>query len=211
MMNLILGLTGSVASIKLDELVEKLLAAFGDELRICIVPTSNALHFVPDLRVKYDAGGLTERLAFLSGDQSNRRVVYFLDEDEWSSWSKRNDPVLHIELRKWAHMMLIAPLDANTLAKIANGLCDNLLTSVARAWDMKLAKNNQKPVIVCPAMNTCMYEHPLTKIQLDLICNQFGFILVDSISKKLMCNDVGIGAMASTDSIVQTCLDIYKT
>ena len=49
--------------------------------------------------------------------------------------SQRGDPVLHIELRKWADICLIAPLSANTLAKIANGLADNLLTSTLRAWD----------------------------------------------------------------------------
>ena len=46
------------------------------------------------------------------------------------AWQKRGDPVLHIELRKWADVMVIAPLDANTLAKIATGLCDNLLVGL---------------------------------------------------------------------------------
>ena len=46
------------------------------------------------------------------------------------AWTKRGDPVLHIELRRWADILVIAPLDANTLAKIANGLCDNLLVSM---------------------------------------------------------------------------------
>ena len=59
------------------------------------------------------------------------------DEEEWEAWKKRGDPVLHIELRKWAHVLLITPLSANTLAKISNGICDNLLTQVCRAWDMK--------------------------------------------------------------------------
>lgn len=44
-------------------------------------------------------------------------------------WKGRSDPVLHIELRRWADLMLVAPLDANTLAKLANGICDNLLVS----------------------------------------------------------------------------------
>lgn len=44
-------------------------------------------------------------------------------------WRGRSDPVLHIELRRWADLMLVAPLDANTLAKLANGICDNLLVS----------------------------------------------------------------------------------
>ena len=50
-----------------------------------------------------------------------------------------------------------------------------------------------------------MYTHPLTKIQLDMLVNQFGFKLVDSISKLLMCNDFGIGAMASLHAIVDSC------
>ena len=57
------------------------------------------------------------------------------DEEEWHQWQKKGDPVLHIELRKWADLLIVAPLSANTLAKMAQGLCDNCLTSVVRAWD----------------------------------------------------------------------------
>lgn len=49
------------------------------------------------------------------------------------------DPVVHIELRRWADALVIAPLSANTLAKLAGGLCDNLLTCVVRAWDVRWA------------------------------------------------------------------------
>ena len=96
--------------------------------------------------------------------------------------------------------MLIAPLDANTLAKLSNGICDNLLTCVVRAWDIENIK--QKPIIICPAMNTCMYNHPITKNQLTQLTNQFGFSLVDSIEKILICGDSGIGAMANIETIV---------
>ena len=51
----------------------------------------------------------------------------FFDEDEWNIWKKKGDPVLHIELRKISDLYLIAPLSANTLAKISNGFCDNLI------------------------------------------------------------------------------------
>ena len=67
--------------------------------------------------------------------------------------------MLHIELRKLASILIIAPLSANTMGKIANGLCDNLLTCIARCWDLK-----RNPFIVAPAMNTMMYEHPITEI-----------------------------------------------
>lgn len=55
------------------------------------------------------------------------------NEDEWHAWKEVGDPVLHIELRRWADCLLIAPLSANTLAKIAQGFCDNLLTCVVRS------------------------------------------------------------------------------
>eukprot|EP00882_Tetradesmus_deserticola_P031716 GHRQ01035878.1.p1 GENE.GHRQ01035878.1~~GHRQ01035878.1.p1 ORF type:complete len:167 (-),score=6.84 GHRQ01035878.1:971-1471(-) len=57
------------------------------------------------------------------------------DEAEWHEWSKVGDPVMHIELRRWADVLIIAPLSANSLAKLANGMCDNLVTCIARAWD----------------------------------------------------------------------------
>jgi phosphopantothenoylcysteine decarboxylase len=196
--NLLLGITGSVASIKLNELIELLISKLN--VNICIIPTENALHFVPDFD-RYIKNDLNERLNHLKSNSNEPIIFSFIDQDEWSSWSKRTDPVLHIELRKWAHLMLIAPLDANTLAKISNGLCDNLLTCVVRAWDLENIK--EKPVIICPAMNTCMYKHPLTRAQLKILTETFGFSLIDSIEKILVCGDSGIGAMANLDTIVE--------
>ena len=93
---------------------------------------------------------------------------------------------------------MIAPLSANTLAKLANGLCDNLLTCVCRAW-------KDKPLLVCPAMNTAMWEHPITARQLNDLTS-FGYHIVQPIEKRLACGDVGMGAMASVDTIVETVL-----
>lgn len=63
------------------------------------------------------------------------------------AWQKRGDPVIHIDLRKWADILLIAPLDANTLAKISHGICDNLLVSAydrkAYIRSMCLSKSNK--------------------------------------------------------------------
>ncbi|KAI4471088.1 homo-oligomeric flavin containing cys decarboxylase family [Holotrichia oblita] len=91
-------------------------------------------------------------------------IKMFDDCNEWTMWQKRGDPVLHIELGKWADIFLIAPLDANSLANWRmQGLCDNLLTCTARAWDIS------KPLILCPAMNTKMYNHPITDVHLKLL------------------------------------------
>ncbi|KAL1233508.1 Phosphopantothenoylcysteine decarboxylase [Trichinella pseudospiralis] len=112
------------------------------------------------------------------------------------AWKRRGDPILHVQLRRWADILVIAPLDANSMAKISSGICDNLLTSLVRAWDCA------KPVYICPAMNTYMWEHPLTYKQMDKLKNLFGFKEVPCIEKELMCGDRGYGAMASVDMIV---------
>ena len=107
----------------------------------------------------------------------------------------RGDPVLHIELRKWADLLVIAPLSANTLGKLSNGLADNLLTCVARAWDFS------KPCLVAPAMNTYMWDHPVTKPSLDRL-KEWGYVEIPCIEKVLMCKDKGKGAMAEPLTIV---------
>ncbi|XP_075821894.1 phosphopantothenoylcysteine decarboxylase isoform X4 [Microtus pennsylvanicus] len=110
-------------------------------------------------------------------------------------WKRRSDPVLHIDLRRWADLMLVAPLDANTLGKVASGICDNLLTCVIRAWDLT------KPLLFCPAMNTAMWEHPLTAQQVGML-KAFGYVEIPCVSKKLVCGDQGLGAMAEVETIV---------
>lgn len=110
------------------------------------------------------------------------------------------DPILHIDLRNWADLMLIAPLSAHTLAKIANGLCDDTLSCVVRAWSF------EKPLILAPAMNTAMWDHPLTKRQLDEV-QSFGrkdssVHIVAPQVKLLACGELGNGALAEVDEII---------
>ncbi|XP_071297940.1 phosphopantothenoylcysteine decarboxylase isoform X3 [Agelaius tricolor] len=105
--HVLLGVTGSVAALKLPLLVAELLKIPGLEVKV--VTTERAKHF-------YNAQEIP--------------VTLYGDEEEWQLWKGRSDPVLHIELRRWADLMVVAPLDANTLAKVANGICDNLLAEV---------------------------------------------------------------------------------
>ena len=118
-------------------------------------------------------------------------------EDEWRSWQRLGDDVLHIELRKWADVLVIAPLSAHTLAKIANGFCGDTLSCVCRAWKLPTTS-----VHVAPAMNTAMWEHPLTSQQLDTL-RSWGIRIVEPQEKLLACGDFGNGALAPVESIVR--------
>ncbi|KAG6452875.1 phosphopantothenoylcysteine decarboxylase [Manduca sexta] len=179
--------TGSVAALKLPLLVKSLLTKpdknFNFEVRVLV--TEHAKHF------------------FKTSDIPSQVPVYD-DSTEWNAWKDRGDPVLHIELGKWADLMVIAPLDANTLAKMAQGICDNLVTCTTRAWDMK------KPLIFCPAMNTRMWEHPITAKQVQTL-KEWGHIEMPPISKQLICGDTGVGAMAEVDDIVKRILSILSS
>ncbi|XP_057658089.1 phosphopantothenoylcysteine decarboxylase [Diorhabda carinulata] len=184
MVNILIGCTGSVATIKLPSIIQQIIAsniASSSEIRVCL--TESSKHFLKN-----------ENL-----DDTN----VYVDSDEWEAWTNRGDPVLHIELAKWADLLIIAPLDANTLAKMSNGICDNLLTCVIRAWDI------MKPLIFCSAMNTKMYEHPLTSQQITIL-KSFGYLEVPVVSKKLMCGDVGPGAMAEVETIVEYIKNIVE-
>jgi phosphopantothenoylcysteine decarboxylase len=146
--NVLLGVTGSVAALLTPALYE-LLRRAGHQVKV--VATGPSLYFFdPAVLDPLDP----------RHPQRNPEVVV-LDEDEWPGreagrrW-QRGEPVLHIRLRRWAELLLIAPLDANTLAKLANGLSDNCLTCVWRAWEPA------RPVVLAPAMNTLMWQHPLT-------------------------------------------------
>ena len=171
--NILIGVTGSVAAIKLELLVERLKQDVPDS-SITVICTKNALKFVDSTRI--DAKVIT-------------------DEQEWASWQKVGDPVLHIDICKWGHILVIAPLDANTLAKVACGICDNLLTCVVRAW------RRERPLLFAPAMNSFMYDHPITEQQINTL-RQFGYELIPPVEKHLACGDFGIGAMAPVESIV---------
>lgn len=133
-------------------------------------------------------------------DDEQGKITIVRDHDEWEAWDVVGDSVRHIELKDWADVMLLAPLSANTLGKLANGLADNLLTCIARAWI------TTKPFLFAPAMNTDMWSHPITARQLRLL-NELGYKMIPPVEKKLACGVVGNGGLATVDSIVAFTLD----
>jgi len=171
-MNYLLGVTGSVASI----LVQRLIKEFSAIGSMKVVATQTAKRFFkPEFQI------------------CNQEV--YDDDSEWLMWEDKGE-VLHINLRRWANCLVLAPLSANTLAKMANGICDNLLTSTLRAWD------TNRPIIIAPAMNTMMWEHPLTQRHLDEIKNIYPNLqIVPPVTKKLACGDYGVGALAQIEDI----------
>lgn len=167
-MNVLLGVTGSVAAVLTPKLVD-ILSKNGHI--VTVVMTNTAPKFLKE------------------------KIPYYKDEDEWSTFNEIGDPILHIELRKWADVFLIAPCTMNTMAKIANGLCDNLLTNIARAWDYS------KPFCIAPACNTFMWDNITTAQQIEII-KGLSIDVIPPISKTLACGDTGVGAMADIKTIV---------
>jgi phosphopantothenoylcysteine decarboxylase len=201
MAKILLGVTGSVAAIKMEELATRLT---NEKHELKIVMTNHSKYFVSP-----------EKLEAICGRDS-----VFTDASEWpNQLYSREDNVLHIELRKWAGLFIIAPLDANTLGKMALGLADNCLTSIWRARDIAT------PVILAPAMNTLMWQKPATLRHLTLIAEENGLLniapsnpdhaceiinlsaknlrVLQPEEKLLACGDLGVGAMSSIEKIVE--------
>ena len=124
-----------------------------------------------------------------------------LDENS-ENWDKNQD-YNHIDIGKWSDIFVIAPASANTINKLANGIADNLLLQTALAYPrMKL---------LCPAANTNMIKNPLTQASIKMLklCN---FEIVSTVTKELVCKDVGNGAMAEPINIFQaTCRELLKS
>src|SRR5438874_10544225 len=126
---ILIGITGSIAAYKSIYLV-RLLVKAGAEVKV--VMTASAKDFVSPLT--------------LSTLSKNPVLIDLFDENSWAN---------HVMLGRWADVMLVAPLSCNTLAKMANGLCDNLLLATYLSATC--------PVVVAPAMDEDMWHHPATQ------------------------------------------------
>ncbi|KAK0439892.1 flavoprotein [Armillaria borealis] len=182
--HILLITTGSVASVKAPLIVKELLKY--DKVKVQVVSTGPSLAF------------------FKREDIENGDTRVWTDKDEWPMSFKIGDPILHIELRRWADVVLVAPCSANTLSKIANGSCDNLVTSLMRA----LAPTT--PTYIFPAMNTLMYDHPLTAEHLRIVRDVVKYNVVGPIGKGLACGDIGLGAMTEWRDIVRIVVEKFQ-
>lgn len=180
MPHVLIACSASVAAIKVPDIISQLV-----QKNICttLVITEASKHFLDVDKIRKDFN-----------------IDVYTDQNEWDAWKTRGDPVLHIELSKKADLLVLAPLSANTMAKVSAGICDNLLTCIVRAW------NVSKTVLFCPSMNTQMWNHPVTKDQVDKLAS-WGYCLIPPIVKTLMCGDHGIGAMAEVETIVNQILE----
>ena len=166
----LLGVTGGIAAYKAAELLRGFQKA-GMEVRV--IMTRAATSFVTPMTF----------------EALSTHPVRLDDVSEMRADSR----ITHVEDSQEADIMVIAPATANTLAKMANGIADNLLTSMCLAF--------AKTVVVAPAMNTNMWEHPATQRNVDLL-RERGVFVVEPGAGELACGDYGSGRMAEPDSIV---------
>src|SRR6187549_2842637 len=164
---ILLGITGSIAAYKSAFLV-RLLVKAGAEVKVIMTPSST--DFISKLT--------------LSTLSKNKVLIDLFDEDSWAN---------HVMLGRWADVMLIAPLSCNTLAKMANGQCDNLLLAVYLSATC--------PVAVAPAMDEDMWHHPSTKKNIATL-KEYGNTVINVETGELASGLFGEGRMAEPEDIL---------
>ena len=170
--NILLGITGGIAAYKTTFLVRLLIKAGAN---VKVILTDSASSFVSPLT-----------LATLSKNPVLSSFVK--QEDDSLDWNN------HVQLGLWADYMLIAPATANTLSKMANGICDNFLLSVYLSAKC--------PVFFAPAMDLDMYKHPSTKASLEKL-QSFGNIIIPATSGELASGLYGEGRMAEPEDMLE--------
>ncbi len=171
---ILLGVTGSIAAVKVPEIVRRCRAE-GAEVRV--VMTRNARAFVTPLA-----------LQGLSG--------HAVASDHLEAESEAAMP--HIDLARWAELVCIAPATANTLARLAHGLADDLLTDLCLV--------TEAPLLVAPAMNRRMWSHPATVANVALLASR-GVGFVGPEDGEQACGETGVGRMSEPGAVVEAIRD----
>ena len=171
-MNVVLGVTGSIAAYKACELV-RLLVNRGDDVHV--VMTEHARAFVTPL-------------TFQTLSRNPVECDLFEDPRDWKPG--------HISLAAAADLVVVAPATANILAKMAHGIADDLLSSTLLA--------TKAPVVVAPAMNTGMWENPVTQVNIAALTAR-GVRVVQPGTGDLACGTEGAGRMAEPSEILSVC------
>jgi phosphopantothenoylcysteine decarboxylase/phosphopantothenoylcysteine decarboxylase/phosphopantothenate--cysteine ligase len=176
--HILLGVTGSVAAYKAAEIARRLVKS---GYRVHVILTRSAEEFITPLTFQS-----------LTKDKVYTDMFEKVDAPD----------IHHISLAKQADLVLLAPATANLIGKLANGIADDMLTTVAMAaW--------QKPTILCPAMNTAMYQNPIQQANLQKL-KEFGYKIVEPKDAILACGDQGKGALADVDDIVNAVKGILE-
>ncbi|WP_373520351.1 bifunctional phosphopantothenoylcysteine decarboxylase/phosphopantothenate--cysteine ligase CoaBC [Aquiflexum sp.] len=167
---ILLGITGSIAAYKTASLT-RLLVKEGAEVQV--IMSTSALDFITPLT-----------LATLSKNPVHHQF-YDAKTGVWTN---------HVDLGLWADLFLIAPISANTLSKLANGICDNLMAAIYLSA--------RCPVMVAPAMDLDMYQHPSVRKNLETILS-FGNIILDAEEGELASGLSGLGRMMEPEHILE--------
>lgn len=178
MANIVIGVTGGIAAYKAVDLTSKLIQS-GHAVRVVL--TENALEFVTPL-------------AFQAISRNHVYTDTFKEEDP--------SVISHISIGEWADIIVVAPITANTISRLANGLYDNMLLNVLAA--------NIKPVILAPAMNVNMYHQPAVQRNMQTLIND-GYRFIDSESGFLACGYNAKGRMANVPEIKAYVEELLET
>ncbi|OIK13993.1 bifunctional 4'-phosphopantothenoylcysteine decarboxylase/phosphopantothenoylcysteine synthetase [Bacillus sp. MUM 116] len=174
---IVLGVTGGIAVYKAAALTSKLVQA-GAQVKVIL--SESAAKFVTPLTFQ----------------ALSRNEVYIDTFDE-----KDPNVIAHINLADWADLIIVAPATANTIAKLANGLADNMLTTLLLA--------TTAPVWIAPAMNVHMYDHPAVKKNLATLA-EFGYQFIEPGEGYLACGYVGKGRLEEPEKIVELVLTFFQ-
>lgn len=171
---ILIGITGSIAAYKAIFIV-RLLVKEGAEVRVMM--TAAAKDFVSPL--------------VLSALSKNKVFIDLIEDDSWAN---------HVMLGRWADVFLIAPLSCNTLAKMANGLCDNLLLTTYLSATC--------PVVVAPAMDEDMWHHPSTNKNIRIL-KSYGNKIIEVEKGELASGLYGDGRMAEPETIINYLIENF--